>query len=347
MGTKRPNTSVVLAQESKRSKSDLVAYTNRDKALLESGVRRTSNLQAPIMQLEGHEGEIFTTEFHPEGELLLSSGFDRQIYIWQVYDDCENVMAMSGHSGAVMEAHFTPDGSHIFTCSTDKTLAIWDIVTGQRQRRFKGHSNFVNSVQGSRRGQQLLCSGSDDRTIKIWDARKKHAAHTLESPYQVTSVCFGDTGEQVISGGIDNEVKIWDIRKQAVLHHLRGHSDTITGMSLSPEGDFVLTNAMDNTLRVWDVRPYAPGERCVKVFQGHQHNFEKNLLRCAWSPGSDKISSGSADRHVYIWDVNTRRILYKLPGHNGSVNDVDFSPKEPLILSGSSDKTLYLGEIDD
>lgn len=264
-----------------------------------------------------------------------------------MYEDCENVMAMSGHSGAVMEAHFTPDGSHIFTCSTDKTLAFWDIATGQRQRRFKGHGNFVNSVQGSRRGQQLLCSGSDDRTIKIWDARKKDAAHTLESPFQVTAVCFGDTGEQVISGGIDNEVKIWDIRKQAVLHHLRGHSDTITGMSLSPEGDFILTNAMDNTLRVWDVRPYAPGERCVKVFQGHQHNFEKNLLRCAWSPGSDKITSGSADRHVYIWDVNTRRILYKLPGHNGSVNAVDFSPKEPLILSGSSDKTLYLGEIDE
>lgn len=81
-------------------------------------------------------------------------------------------MAMSGHSGAVMEAHFTPDGSHIFTCSTDKTLAIWDIVTGQRVRRLKGHTNFVNSVQGSRRGQQLLCSGSDDRTIRIWDARK-------------------------------------------------------------------------------------------------------------------------------------------------------------------------------
>ncbi|KAH8246463.1 hypothetical protein KR026_006852, partial [Drosophila bipectinata] len=86
----------------------------------------------------------------------------------------------------------------------------------------------------------------------IWDARKKHAVHTLESPFQVTAVCFGDTGEQVITGGIDNELKIWDIRKQAVLHTLRGHADTVTGMALSPEGDFVLTNAMDNTLRVWD-----------------------------------------------------------------------------------------------
>ncbi len=32
---------------------------------------------------------------------------------------------------------------------------------------------------------------------------------------------------------------------------------------------------MDNTLRVWDIRPYAPADRCVKVFSGHQHNFEK------------------------------------------------------------------------
>ncbi|XP_053959028.1 U5 small nuclear ribonucleoprotein 40 kDa protein [Anastrepha ludens] len=349
MGTKRSGTSLVLAtQEPKRSKSDLIAYTNRDKALIESGVRRTSNLMTPIMLLEGHEGEIFTTEFHPDGDLLLSSGFDRQIYVWNVYGECENIMVMSGHSGAVLEAHFSTDGSNVYTCATDKTVAIWDIVTGQRVRRLKGHTNFVNTVHCTRRGVQMLCSGSDDRSIRIWDARKKNAIHTLETPYQVTGVCFNDTGEQVISGGIDNEIKIWDVRKQQqVLHRLRGHTDTITGISLSPDGSYLLSNSMDNSLRIWDIRPYVPSERCVKIFQGHQHNFEKNLLRCCWSPDGSKISAGSADRHVYIWDTTSRRILYKLPGHNGSVNDVDFHPKEPLILSASSDKTLYLGEIED
>lgn len=49
---------------------------------------------------------------------------------------------------------------------------------------------------------------------------------------------------------------------------------------------------------------------------------------------------------MYIWDVTTRRITYKLPGHNGSVNDVDFHPNEPIIASGSSDKQIYLGEIE-
>lgn len=245
-----------------------------------------------------------------------------------------------------MEAHFSPDGGNLYTCSTDKTLAIWDIQTMQRIRKLKGHQHFVNSCQGSRRGLQTLVSGSDDNSIKLWDARKKYAVHTLDNGFQVTAVCFNDTAEYVISGGIDNDVKVWDIRKNEVLYRLKGHTDTITGVALSPDGSYVLTNSMDNTLRIWDIRPYAPQERCVKIFSGHQHNFEKNLLRCKWSPDGTKISAGSADRYLYVWDTTSRRILYKLPGHNGSINDVDFHPKEPIIASASSDKSLYLGEIE-
>lgn len=31
-----------------------------------------------------------------------------------------------------------------------------------------------------------------------------------------------------------------------------------------------------------------------------------------------------------IWDFSSRKILYKLPGHKGCVNEVDFHPKEPI-----------------
>lgn len=199
-------------------------------------------------------------------------------------------MAMSGHTGAIMEAHFSTDGSNIYTCATDKTVAIWDIVTGTRIRKLKGHTTFVNSVQGTRRGLQMLCSGSDDRTIKLWDARKRFPVNTFDNQYQITAVCFNDTGEQIISGGIDNDIKVWDIRKNEILYKLRGHTDTVTGLSLSPDGSYILSNSMDNTLRIWDIRPFAPGERCVKIFTGHQHNFEKNLLRCAWSPDGSKVN---------------------------------------------------------
>ena len=69
--------------------------------------------------------------------------------------------------------------------------------------------------------------------------------------FQVTAVQFNDDPSQMISAGIDNDLKIWDTRKNAVLTEMPGHTDTVTGMKLSPDGGHVLTNAMDNTVRMW------------------------------------------------------------------------------------------------
>ena len=41
---------------------------------------------------------------------------------------------------------------------------------------------------------------------------------------------------------------------------MSGHSDTVTGLSLSPDGALLLSNAMDNTLRVWDTRAFVEGQ---------------------------------------------------------------------------------------
>ncbi|KAK9885235.1 hypothetical protein WA026_010738 [Henosepilachna vigintioctopunctata] len=271
-----------LVPASKKSKNE-VALVNKNKSVLQATPARTSNLFAPILLLEGHEGEIFTVKFHPEGQYLASSGFDRKIFLWSVYGECENISVMTGHTGAVMELHFSTDGSNIYTASTDHTLGLWDLPTGKRIKKYKGHTTFVNSVHVTRRGLQTLVSGSDDSTVKLWDVRKKQSFASLNASYQVTAVSFNDTSEYVFSGGIDNDIKVWDLRKNEILYTLKGHTDSITGVSLSPDGSYLLSNSMDNSMRIWDIRPYAPTERCVKVFSGHQHNFEKNLLRCSWS----------------------------------------------------------------
>lgn len=58
-----------------------------------------------------------------------------------------------------------------------------------------------------------------------------------------------------------------------------------------------------------------------------------------------QVTAGSGDRMVYIWDAATRRLLYKLPGHSGSVNEAVFHPSEPIVASAGSDKQIYLGEL--
>jgi len=162
--------------------------------------------------------------------------------------------------------------------------------------------------------------------------------------FQITSVAFNSTAEQIFAGGIDNQIKIFDIRKKAVENVLIGHTDTITGISLSNDGNYLLSNSMDHTVRCWDIRPFVQGNRCVKTFTGAVHNFEKNLLRVCWNKNDTLVSAGSADRFVYIWNVSSGNIEYKFGGHMGCVNETSFNNLGSIIASASSDQSVILGE---
>ena len=48
---------------------------------------------------------------------------------------------------------------------------------------------------------------------------------------------------------------------------------------------------------------------------------------------------------VNVWESDTGMMIHRLGGHHGSVNETAFHPKRNLLASGSSDKTIYLGEL--
>jgi|ERR1711974_42598 len=336
----------------KRAKSDIsesTALTTSSKkdyeTLMKASKPRTSDLFAPIMQLTGHGGKIYSTNFSPDGKSLVSASFDKRIFLWNVYGECENYAVLEGHKNAVLEAQYATGGSQLVSCSADKSAMIWDIERLRRLRRLGEHDNYVNSCSASRESQ-LIVTGSDDATSKVWDQRVAGSIATLPNQWQVTSVCFNKNSDQIFTGGLDNDIKVWDFKMKKIIYSLRGHVDTVTGLSLSPDGDYLLSNSMDNTLKMWDTRPFAPSGRLKRQFIGLQHNVEKNLLRCAWSPDGALVSAGSADQMVYIWQASDAKMVYRLPGHKGSVNDVAFHPVEPIIASCSSDQTIFLGEID-
>lgn len=80
---------------------------------------------------------------------------------------------------------------------------------------------------------------------------------------------------------------------------LEGHSDTVTGLSVSPDGNRLVSNSMDCSLRIWNVRPFVAGDdsdRCEHVLSGVHHGAEKLLLKSSWSYDGEYVSGGSADR---------------------------------------------------
>jgi Prp8 binding protein len=297
------------------------------------------------MALIGHEKPVMSVRFNPKGTQLASGGHDHQILLWKVYGDCQNFMTFKGHTGPILELAWNSDGTQLYSASADKSGAAWDLESGERIKRFRNHASFVNAVAASRKGTQYALTGSDDCTAMMWDLRAKYEVKRFDHDYQVTAVAFNDDSSQVFTGSIDNVIYCWDVRKGQQLYTMQGHLDSLTGIRLSPNGNFLLSNSMDNTVRIWDVRAYVSGSRQTALLEGVQHDFQKQLLRCAWSNDGTRAAAASADRFVYIWDASTGRTLYKLPGHTGCVNDVDFHPTEPIIASGANDKTIYMGEI--
>jgi Prp8 binding protein len=240
------------------------------------------------------------------------------------------------------------DGELLYSASADKTSAIWDVDTCTRVKKLRDHKSFVNSVSAARHGDPLLATGSDDCFSMLWDIRVRGAVQRLRSEFPVTAVALSDDSQTLFAGGIDEKISAWDLRTSQVSYQLNGHTDTITGLRVSPDGTRLLSNAMDNSLRMWDIRPYVSAQqrsRFLGSFVGAQHDFQKNLLKCSWSPDGSRVSCGSSDNFVYVWQVDNKRMLYKLPGHTAGVCEVDFHPTEPVIVSASRDKTMFLGEI--
>ncbi|KAF8540717.1 WD40-repeat-containing domain protein [Trichophaea hybrida] len=331
---------------SSSSAVSIVGHSAAGGALIQA-VLRTSGLQAPIMELMGHGKEVFAVRFDSEGQNIASAGFDRAILLWKTYGDCANYLELNGHKGAILDLHWSRDSRIIFSASADTMLASWDVEGGTRIRRYVGHEDVVNAMDISRRASELMISGSDDGTIGIWDPRQKASVDYLETNFPITSVAMSEAGNEIFSGGIDNDIKVWDLRKRAIAYTLRGHQDTITSLSVSPDGQSLLSNSMDSTVRTWDIRAFAPSTRHISTYEGAPSGIEKNLIRASWSPTGERIGAGGADGSVAVWDVESRRLLYKLPGHRGTVNDMRFSPSisEPIIVSASSDKSLILGEL--
>ncbi|KAJ2723884.1 hypothetical protein GGI07_002347 [Coemansia sp. Benny D115] len=303
------------------------------------------------MQLSGHTGEITTCRFSPGGEHLASGSSDKQIFLWNTYGDCENYGVLQGHKGGVLELQWMPSAERLITASADKTVAIWDTTTGERLKRGRRHTAPVNACCPLRAGtgdSDVFVSASDDGTALLWDAREKHPVASIDHQLPLTSVAALPSGNVIFAGSLDNCVTGWDIRTlTAPSIVLRGHSDTVMGICVSPKsGNYLISTSLDNTVRLWDLRPYCRiKNRCERVFAGAPHGFEKNLIRPAFDREESMVASGSADRTMTIWDMRSGEIKYKLPGHKGCVTQVDFHPLEPIVLSGSVDKTMFLGEL--
>ncbi|MEH2323580.1 MAG: serine/threonine-protein kinase [Nostoc sp.] len=88
-----------------------------------------------------------------------------------------------------------------------------------------------------------------------------------------------------------------------------------------------------------------PPQQCLHTLTGHSRTLG-SVNALAISPDGYTLASGSDDKTIKLWDLNTQKILGSLSGHSHAVKSVAFSPDGQILASASDDKTIKLWQIE-
>jgi WD40 repeat protein len=129
----------------------------------------------------------------------------------------------------------SPDGAMLAAGGME--LKLRSMADGTQVRTFKGHDNLVTAVGFSADGK-LLASGSQDNTIRVWNAGTGTEVRALRGHTgAVTGVRFSADGGRIISSGHDSTLRIWDAATGRQLALLMTFKDG-EWLAITPDGYF-------------------------------------------------------------------------------------------------------------
>ena len=341
--------------------------TNFQKAKFESVSFTSARLRSCDFRLASYDSSaLVTAEIESCHGLLLLS-----LALWNLIP-----MVQLGHSSEVNTVAYTPDGN-LIAVGSGNLVYLYQSQTGMVVQVLEGHRDRVWSVAFGIDGKQLA-SGSDDRTVRVWDVEQGQIVQVLKGHQsRVSSVVFGTNSSQLASGSYDWTVRIWDVKKGKVLKVLEGQHSEVRSVVFGKKEKWLASGSRDGKVRVWNLEQ----GRVVRVLDDHWDKvnsvaFNENKNRLAsggddgkvliWDAEQDQVIqtldqgqvnsvafSGDGkllvcgDYHrVSVWDIDQGRIVHKLGDHQDKINSVTFSRDGKQLASGSTDRTVRIWNVE-
>jgi len=279
--------------------------------------------------LTGHKDQVSYFAFSPDGEFLVIPSYSEYATrLWSTTTG-QLIATLDG-----IDPSFSPDG-HVIMTVGEKTVTLWD-TAGKLKLTLSGHEGNITAATFSPDGT-LLATGSDDGTVKVWNATTGQSSVTL-TVWKVKKI----PRYRIFSRALRTPVQVW--------------------VKFSPDQRKLLTNTFfeDSPAKLWDVT----SGRLQAEFEGQTIEVRYDtkvagVTEASFSPDGKFIATRSAAM-VTLWDAATGRLIQRFDslfsattfspdsrwlGFNTSGKKVGLLNLENLTLQMSEDvKTEYIDQ---
>ncbi|HLO17147.1 MAG TPA: hypothetical protein VK206_20095, partial [Anaerolineales bacterium] len=283
--------------------------------------------------------------FSPDGQYILAGGADNIIRLLD-RNTGQVVRTFVGHTFQIQRLKYSPDGKYLVSIADDGTARLWDALTGDLIRILTVHPNNHpgEGLAFSPDGKYIFTAS---RAGLLWDTESVINTglpqfFTPNDP--VNDVAFSPDGKYVATASqSQNLARLWDIQTRQEIREFVGHISYVNRLTFSPDGKYLLTGGgtSDNTARLWSVQTGQELQRFVEP--PPENGVDLAGPTVAFSPDGRYIATVS--ERAFLWDPQTGHQIREFIGHTDIVSSVAFSPDSRYLLTGSSDGTARLWEV--
>ncbi|KAH9044758.1 U3 small nucleolar RNA-associated protein [Lactarius pseudohatsudake] len=250
---------------------------------------------------------------------------------------------LAGHRDIVLSLATSSSGRILASGAKDNSARLWAPQNNNEAgwacvAICEGHAESVGAVVFEREDvPRFLFTGSQDRTIKVWDLSGVPGEVPASTPVRCKSVSTTRAHEKDINALDSSPGHPSGMLK--LLGTCKGHKRGVWSVRFARGTRTLATGSGDRTVRLWRLDDFS----CLKVFEGHANS----VLRVDWLGSEEvhgRVVSASADGLVKVWDSRTEECVATLDGHDDKVWALTVSRDNKTIVSGAADSVVTFWE---